>query len=178
MTEKTYFFKNVNLAVMIFYIILSGFTAVTGIGAIIIGMNLDYISNQLWNLPEYSKDDVTGGYDAIMRLLGGGLSILVAVLVILVGITLLLMFGLCISMVISGIRCNGVFREPGMLNLKKIRNSGIYKLVINSLFLLGSIILCVGNPSVFWGLCVTMFLCFEVLLILMLVKLSANFHGE
>ena len=175
MNNKTYsFLKKANLATMIFYIILSVMTAVMGVGAIIMGLNLDYISDQLWN----GQESVANGYDAFSRLLGVGLSMLIAMILLVVGIVMLVMFVFGISMVISGIRCNRAFKVPGILDVRKIRNSSIYKLVINSLFLLGSIILCVGNPSVFGGLCVTMFLCFEVLSILMLVQLSANFHGE
>lgn len=175
MDDKTYsFLKNANMAVMIFYIILSVVTAVMGISSILAGMNLNYVSEHLLNLPEYSQDDVTGGFDVIARLLGGGLSIVIAVVLILIRIAMLFMLGLCISMVVSGIRCNGVLKVPGALNMKRIRSSSIFKLVINSLFLLGSIILCVGDPSVFGGVCITMILGFEVLLIIMLVKLSSN----
>lgn len=165
--------KYANLAVMIFYIILSVVTALVGTGAVFVGLNLNYLTDQIWKEQTAGSDNVSGGFGAIAHLFGGGLSILIAMAMFLLGLMMLVMFGLCISMVVSGIRCNRVFQVPGSLNLRKIRNSSIYKLVINSLFLFGGIILCMREPSVFVGLCITVFLVFEVLVIIMLVKLSS-----
>ena len=175
MDDKTFsFLKNTNLAATIFYSILSTVMAFMGIGYIAVSTILKSVSEQLWNPLEYSQDDVTGGYDVLARVFGGGLGIVVTVVVVLMGMIMLFVLGFCISMVVSGIRCNRVFKVPGVLNFRKIRNSSIYKLVINSLFLLGSIVLCIGEPSVFGGLCITMFLAFEVLLTIMLIKLPGN----
>ena len=175
MDDNTFsFLKNTNLAATIFYSILSAVAAFMGIGYIFVSTILKSVSEQLWNPLKYSQDDVTGGYDVLARVFGGGLGIVVTVVVILMGIVSLLMLGLCISMVVSGIRCNRAFKVSGMLDFRKIRNSSIYKLVINSLFLLGSIVLFIGEPSVFGGLCTTMFLVFEVLLTVMLIKLPGN----
>lgn len=175
MDDKTFsFLKNTNLAATIFYSILSAVTAFMGIGYIFVSTILKSVFEQLLNPLKYSQDDVTGGYDVLARVFGGGLGIVVTVVVVLMGIVLLLVLGLCISMVVSGIRCNRAFKVPGMLDFKKIRNSSIYKLVINSLFLLGSIVLCIGGPSFIGGLCIMLFLAFEILMTIMLIKLPGN----
>lgn len=173
MNEKNYsFIKKVNLSTMIFYIVLSIVTLMMSVGAFVSGIMLSHFSGELWNFPKYGDDNVVAGYDLIARLFGGGVGVLMAAVMIAVGIIILPMLFLGISMIISGIRCNGVLKVPGMLNLRKIRNSGIYKLVVNSLFLLAFGILCVTELSVFMGVCATTSLIFEVLLIVMLEKIA------
>lgn len=171
MNEKNYsFIKNVNLSTMIFYIVLSIVTLLMSVGAFVSGIMLSRFSGELWNFPEYGEANVVAGYDLIARLFGGGAGVLMAAVMIAIGIIILPMLFLGISMVVSGIRCNGALRVPGMLNLRRIRNSSIYKLVVNSLFLLAFGILCVTELSVFMGVCATAFLIFEVLLVVMLEK--------
>ena len=163
--------KNINLSTTVFYSVFTAIMAVKTIWFLLWGTRIGQLSGKLLDLPEYEEDSLTGGYEALFRIFGGGFGVLVAIAMILAGLGMLLIIAFSISMIVSGVRFGGACKGNGLLNWKKMRNSNIYKIVINSLFLLGSIIVLSGHLAVVPWICMMAFLTFEILLIVALVKM-------
>lgn len=177
-TNYFQFERRVNLATTVFYIILSALAAMKTFLVLFQGTRIGNWARRLLDLPEAEADSVTGGYETLARLVGGGISVIVAVAMIVFGVALIAVLGLGISMIVSGIRFRNCCMQAGGFPYKKLRGSAVYKVVINSVFLLGSVLILITAPSVFMGMCLVSCLTFEVLLIMLLVRVwNANKGG-